>query len=85
MKKKLYRSENKMLCGVLAGIGEYFDIDPTLIRVLFVVLTLFTASFPGIILYIIFAIVIPVKPDDFNNNNTWNDPNNYNNYNQNQQ
>jgi len=56
--KKLYRSEtNKMLCGVCSGIAEYFDIDPTLIRLLWVVLTFI--GFSGIIAYIIAAIIIP--------------------------
>ncbi len=56
--KKLYRSEtNKMLCGVCAGIAEYFGIDPTLIRLGWVVLTFI--GFSGIIAYIIAAIIIP--------------------------
>ncbi len=58
--KKLYRSEtNKMLCGVCSGIAEYFDIDPTLIRLLWVVLTFI--GFSGIIAYIIAAIIIPTQ------------------------
>jgi phage shock protein C len=43
-------------CG---GIAEYFDIDPTLIRVAYVVLSLFSAAFPGVLLYIILMILIP--------------------------
>ena len=62
--KKLYRSNDKKICGVCGGIAEYFDADPTLIRLLWVALTLFSACFPGIILYIIFAIVMPVRPFD---------------------
>lgn len=60
--KKLYRSNEKKVCGVCAGIAEYFDLDPTLIRLLWVALTLMSVCFPGIILYIVFAIVMPVKP-----------------------
>lgn len=61
MKKKLYRSnKNKMLAGVCGGIGEYFDIDPTLIRLGWVVLCAFAGS--GIIAYIIAAIIIPRNP-----------------------
>ncbi len=61
MKKKLYRSnKNKMLAGVCGGIGEYFDIDPTLIRLGWVVLCAFVGS--GIIAYIIATIIIPRNP-----------------------
>lgn len=58
--KRLYRSrESRMLCGVCAGIAEYFNIDPTLIRLLFV---LFGLSGSGILAYIIAAIIIPDSP-----------------------
>lgn len=55
--KKLYRSDrDKMLCGVCGGIGEYFNIDSTLIRLLWAVLI---CSGPGILAYIVAAIIIP--------------------------
>ena len=55
--KKLYRSrKSRMLCGVWRGIGEYFNIDPTLIRLAFV---LFGCTGGGILAYIIAAIIIP--------------------------
>ena len=57
--KKLYRSSNRILAGVCGGIAEYFYIDPTLIRVAYVVLSLFSAAFPGLLLYIILMILIP--------------------------
>ena len=57
--KKLYRSSNRILAGVCGGIAEYFDIDPTLIRVAYVVLSLFSAAFPGVLLYIILMILVP--------------------------
>lgn len=58
--KKLYRNtNNKMLCGVCAGIADFFGIDPTIVRVIYAVLSLFMAGFPGIILYIVLAIIIP--------------------------
>ena len=50
-----------MLTGVLSGIGEYFTIDPTLLRLLFVVLTILTGIFPFVIIYIIAAFIIPQK------------------------
>lgn len=60
MNKKLYKSqENKMIAGVCGGIGEYFNMDPTLIRLAWAVLSIPTAMFGGIVLYIIAAIIIP--------------------------
>lgn len=60
MRKRLYRSEsNKMLCGVCGGVAEYFNIDPTLVRLGWAVLTLAGGS--GIIAYIIAAIIVPTK------------------------
>jgi phage shock protein PspC (stress-responsive transcriptional regulator) len=60
MEKKLTKSNNKMLSGVLAGIAEYCDCDPTIIRVGYLFLTLFTA-FAGVILYLLMMLVIPNK------------------------
>lgn len=58
--KKLYRSsKEKMLSGVLGGLAEYFNVDPTLVRLLFVVLMLITGLFPLIIFYIVAAVIIP--------------------------
>ncbi len=65
MKRRLYKSNNKLICGVLGGVAEYFDMDPTLVRILYAALSVFTAGFPGFALYIICAIVIPMKPDDY--------------------
>ncbi len=59
--KKLTRSTNKMLAGVCGGIAEFFDIDPTLIRVCYAALSVFSAAFPGLILYIILMLIMPVK------------------------
>lgn len=62
MNKKLTRSvSDKMLCGVCGGIAEYLDVDPTVIRVAYVALSLFSAAFPGLILYIVLALIIPQK------------------------
>lgn len=61
--KKLYKSEfDQILTGVIGGIGEYFSIDPTVLRVAFVVLVLITGIFPGVIAYIIAYFIIPEKP-----------------------
>ncbi|WP_428768286.1 PspC domain-containing protein [Treponema sp. HNW] len=63
MAKRLYKSENKMLCGVCAGIAEYFDIDPTLVRLITVFL-LFAGVGSGLIAYIAAAVIIPEKFSD---------------------
>ena len=61
MEKKLYRSNtDKKMCGVCGGIAEYFNIDPTIIRLGCVFASLFSV---GIIAYIVAAIVIPEKPE----------------------
>lgn len=60
--RKLTKSNNKSLCGVCAGIAEYFDLDPTLVRVGYLALSFFSASFPGLLLYIVLALVMP-KPE----------------------
>lgn len=61
--KKLYRSnKEKMLAGVFGGIGEYFSVDPTLLRVGFVLLVILTAIIPGIIAYVVMALIIPQSP-----------------------
>lgn len=60
MQKRLYRLEDgKMVCGVCAGIAEYFDLDPTIVRLACV---LFGCSGAGIVFYIAAAIIMPEKP-----------------------
>ena len=59
--KKLYRSRDKrMIWGICGGLGQYFDIDPTIVRVVWV-LTLFLGGW-GILAYIILRFVIPLEP-----------------------
>lgn len=61
MEKRLYKSnDNKMISGVCGGIAEYFNIDPTLVRLGWVLFSALGGS--GIIAYIIAAIIIPKKP-----------------------
>jgi phage shock protein C len=61
MPKRLYRSKDeRMIWGVCGGLAKYFDVDPTVIR-LVAVLTLFL-GLTGILVYIILAIVIPLEP-----------------------
>ena len=62
MEKKLYKSsKNKMIDGVCAGIAEYFNIDPTLVRIGLVVFSAMGGA--GILAYIIMAIVMPRNPE----------------------
>ena len=61
MQKKLYRSKsNRMLVGVCAGVAEYFNIDPTVVRVIWALIGL---SGTGIVAYLVAALIIPEKPD----------------------
>ena len=61
--KKLYRSNsNRVLAGVCGGIAEYLDVDPTLIRVFYMALSIFSAAFPGLLLYILLVLIIPLRP-----------------------
>jgi phage shock protein C len=58
--KKLTRSTtDRWIAGVCAGIGEYFEVDPNLIRVIWIVLSVFTSVFPGVIIYILLWIILP--------------------------
>lgn len=59
MQKKLRRSRNKMIAGVCAGIAEYLGLDPTLVRVGYVLLSMLSVGFPGLLLYIILMLVMP--------------------------
>ena len=65
--RKLYRSrENKILAGVCGGLGEYFQIDPVIIRLLWIVLSLVWGF--GVILYIIAIFIIPPQGNHYSNN-----------------
>jgi len=57
--KQLMRSEDRMVAGVAGGLADYFDIDPTIIRILFVLLALFGGGFLGILIYIVLWIIMP--------------------------
>lgn len=62
--KKIYRSKSqRMLSGVCGGIAHYFNIDPTIVRLVWVLVSLFSTAIPGLIIYLICVIVIPDEPD----------------------
>ena len=64
MEKKLYRSKtDKKLAGVCGGMAKYFGIDPTIIRLIWALATVF--AFAGLVAYIVCALVIPEEQDDF--------------------
>ena len=62
--KKLYKSREKMIAGVCGGIAEYINIDPTLVRLAWVLL--FFAGCTGLLAYIVAAIIMPEKPVNLN-------------------
>lgn len=58
----LYRSaSNKMIAGVCGGLAEWLKWDPTIVRVLYVLISVLSAAFPGIIVYVILWMVMPSK------------------------
>lgn len=61
--KKLRRSPNKMLAGVCSGIAEYLNLDPTVVRVAYVVISILSAAFPGVLLYLILMLLMPNSED----------------------
>lgn len=61
--KRLYRSRtDRKITGLLGGLGQYFSIDPALIRLLFIIFSFMVAVIPALILYFIAAIFIPLEP-----------------------
>ena len=67
MQKKLYKSRNdKKFAGVCGGIAEYFEVDSTLIRLVVVLLTIFSAGIGGLLAYVLAAIIIAEDNNDSN-------------------
>jgi len=63
-KKRLYKSTtDKKISGVCGGVAEYFDTDPTIVRLIYATGTVFSGIFPGVFLYIIAALVIPKQSE----------------------
>ena len=62
--KKLHRSRtDKVLAGLLGGIGEYFNLDPVWIRFVFIIVLIFSEIWPAVVVYIIGYIMVPQAPD----------------------
>ncbi|MEQ9288969.1 MAG: PspC domain-containing protein [Cyclobacteriaceae bacterium] len=59
MTRKLTRSNDRVIAGVCAGLADYFGLDPALTRLGYVLLSVLSAAFPGLLVYIILWIVMP--------------------------
>lgn len=60
--KVLRRSrDNRMVAGVLAGLARYYDIDVSLLRIVYVVLSVCSAAFPGLLVYLLMWVIIPLE------------------------
>ncbi len=58
--KQLKRSnKEKVIAGVCGGIAEYFDVDPSIVRIIYVVVSVLSVAFPGFLVYIIMWVIIP--------------------------
>ncbi len=63
MEKKLTRSrEHRVLAGVMGGLGEFFSVDPVLLRLGYLILTVFTGFVPGIVGYALAIVIVPEAP-----------------------
>ena len=62
--KRLYRSRtDRQLTGVLGGVSDYLRMDPSFVRIAYVILTMLTGFVPGLFLYLIMTFVVPVEPE----------------------
>lgn len=60
--KRLYRSnDNKVFCGIIGGLGDYFGVDPVILRVGYVFLSVFTGIILGLVAYLVVCMVVPKK------------------------
>ncbi|MEM0969058.1 MAG: PspC domain-containing protein [Verrucomicrobiota bacterium] len=58
-KKRFKRSSSRMLAGVCGGLADYLGVDPTWVRIGFALITLLSAAFPGLIVYLVCWVVVP--------------------------
>lgn len=65
MEKKLFKSPIKKLCGVCGGLADYFNVDPTVIRIAVVLISVYTAVIPALVVYFVLALVIPNPPENY--------------------
>ncbi|MDE6470835.1 MAG: PspC domain-containing protein [Eubacterium sp.] len=75
--KKLYRSKTeRMLEGVCGGIAVYFNVDPTIVRLVWALVSIFSAAIPGVLLYIVCSFIIPEEPDAYDTTGYYHNDNN---------
>jgi phage shock protein C len=61
--KKLYKSQtNRVIAGVCGGLAEFFDVDVTVMRLVWLLIAIFSGIFPGVIAYIFAALLVPKRP-----------------------
>ena len=61
--QRLYRSgTDRILAGVLGGLGNYFRLDASVVRIAYIIVTFFTGCIPGILLYVVMALIVPIEP-----------------------
>lgn len=61
--RRLYRSEkDKVFAGICGGLGEFFNVDPTALRLVWLLVVVFTGIFPGVIVYVLAIFIIPLHP-----------------------
>ena len=65
MQKRLYCSPDKKLCGVCGGVADYFNIDPSVVRLIVVEIALMTAVIPSLLVYFIIALIIPQPTPEY--------------------
>lgn len=60
--KRLYRSKtNRIFAGICGGLGEYMNVDPVMLRLIWTLIVIFTGIFPGVIAYFIAIFIVPEK------------------------
>lgn len=59
MARRLVRSQDRVIAGVVGGFAQYLGIDPTLARIIYVVVSILSVAFPGILVYVICWLVMP--------------------------
>ncbi|MGN0521395.1 MAG: PspC domain-containing protein [Eubacterium sp.] len=77
--KRLYRSKtDRQLAGVCGGIATYFNVDPSIVRLIWAIVSVLSTAVPGLLVYIVCAIVIPEEPDAYETTAEYHDDNNDN-------
>ncbi len=62
--KRLHRSRtDRQLAGVLGGVSDYLRMDPSFVRIAYVILTILTGFVPGLFLYLVMTFIVPVEPE----------------------